>query len=158
MKKLLTEWRKYLNEVVITPEMGAIGKAFLASPSHAMFLMDSLGDEEMSMYLGHDLRRVVGQIKRFDAAIEEVLSGNTTGRAYMNVGYALSGIEQYMTETTGGIFKRDDIKNFIEPLKFLEDQVVRRKLSRESLENAVKNNSEYEAKGYLHLKDIIEGL
>ncbi len=157
MKKLLTEWRKYLNEVVITREMDAIAKAFVSSPSHAIFLLDSLGDEEMEE--ATNLRRIVGQIKRFDETIEKILLGNTSPRAYMDVGYAISGIESYMREAGGGmIFKRDDIENFIEPLKFLEDQVVRRKFTRGTIDNSIKRNDEYEAKGYLHLKDIMKGL
>ncbi len=157
MKKLLTEWRKYLNEVVITPEMNAIAKAFVSSPSHAIFLLDTLGDEEMEEET--DLRRIVRQLKRFDEAIEEVLSGNTNPRAINNVVYALSGAQQFMREAGGGmIFKRDDIENFIEPLKFLEDQVVRRKFTRGTIDNSIKRNDEYEARGYLHLKDIMKGL
>ena len=131
-------------------------KAFVSSPSHAMFLLDSLGDEEMEEET--DLRRIVRQLKRFDEAIEEVLSGNTNPRAINNVVYAVDGVQQFMREAGGGmIFKRDDIENFIEPLKFLEDQVVRRKFTRGTIDNSIKRDSE-EARGYLHLKDIVRGL
>ena len=156
MKKLLTEWRKFLKEFVITREMDAIAKAFVSSPSHAMYLLDALGDEEVERVT--DLRRIMNQIKRFDTAIEEVLSGNTSSRAINNVVYAVNGAQKYMREAGDGmIFKRDDIENFIEPLKFLEDQVVRRKFTRGTIDNSIKADSD-EARGYLHLKDIVRGL
>jgi len=159
MKKLLTEWRKFLKEEEspeIPPMVESLAQMFLSSPSHAIFTLKSLENEEMSMYLGHDFNRIAKEIKEFGKDIESMVHEGRRG--LLDTAGALTRMGNYMEQSawqSNSLFEPAEIREFVEPLYKLSNQAY---LSAHPQYPAITPAQITESPEYLHLQDMLRGL
>ena len=93
MKKLLTEWRKYLKEghFKVDGTVINLARSFMNQPSQALALLDSLNNPEYTEGIGVAFKKVAKLLMEFDKAMEEKTMADNAKRIRKEIMYTIDG-------------------------------------------------------------------
>ena len=145
MKKLLTEWRKFLKEGFKVDDLTKnLTRAFMNQPSHGIALLDSLNNPELEEGIGVHLRKVANLLVDYHKMLVE-REHDPTGlaRTYLTTRQIRSDINDQLNEFE--IFG-------------LEDEVVQLDRTLDEVEVTWNKDTEHDKMVNQRFKDLVAGL